>query len=355
MNVSNDGMSHASGMAQPTWRDSYDETILMKNSYPRILAIVRAGRNAIHKSWTYRAKTLIDIAVLPYEETGYGFDDTDIVYIPEGRCGKFQGIKKFFVDNPDILEKYDYFWCLDDDIYIPYTSLVSLKCLLASYAFHLAAPSLETYSYCNWQITVRNKRFLFRGTDFVEVMVPLMSREFLLLVLPHFDENFSSWGYEFLWRKFLREKNWYAAMLDAAPVVHTRPPRMGSTYSNLPPGTMTAGDEARALVQKFGLEDTPFFNFFGVTAGEPSLVYGAPFVELMAQGYNDTDQFNSDDLHRWLMSGLERNMPKVDLDFLTTLDGFHRVLENLRRIKVNGSRMRIADISSTNASAAQPT
>jgi hypothetical protein len=98
---------------------------------------------------------------------------------------------------------------------------------------------------------------LFRGTDFVEIMAPIMSRDFLRLALPHFDENFSSWGYEWLWRKLLNDRRAFAAILDAAPIVHTRPIGQGSLYKNH--SREAANKDLTDLIDKFGLNrDGPF-------------------------------------------------------------------------------------------------
>jgi hypothetical protein len=109
--------------------------------------------------------------------------------------GKFSDIKKFFEEYPNLIEICDYVWTFEDDVLLPYSSLVKARSLLEKYRFKLAAPSLSFESFFGWPIAVQNERMLFRGTDFVEIMAPIMSRDFLRLALPHFDENFSSWGY----------------------------------------------------------------------------------------------------------------------------------------------------------------
>ena len=148
--------------------------------------------------------------------------------------GKFSDIKKFFEEYPNLIEICDYVWTFEDDVLLPYSSLVKARSLLEKYRFKLAAPSLSFESFFGWPIAVQNERMLFRGTDFVEIMAPIMSRDFLRLALPHFDENFSSWGYEWLWRKLLNDGRAFAAILDAAPIVHARPMGQGSLYKIIP-------------------------------------------------------------------------------------------------------------------------
>jgi hypothetical protein len=42
------------------------------------------------------------------------------------------------------------------------------------------------------------------------------------------------WGYEWLWRKLLNDGRAFAAILDAAPIVHARPMGQGSLYKIIP-------------------------------------------------------------------------------------------------------------------------
>jgi hypothetical protein len=266
-----------------------DETIAVTTTppdLPTVLMIVRAGRSTIHPSWIYTATPHVDVALSVYDDSD--FSQHPIVKQHSASCGKLQGIKAFFDLYPQLAESYDYFWIFDDDLYLPYETILMVRRLLALFRFTLAAPGLSHTSFFSWPITIRNDRLLFRGTDFVEMMAPIMSRRFLATCLPHFGENHTGWGHEWLWRRFLREANQFAAILDAAPIVHTRPFGRGPIYKDRPAGCPPPHIERDQLISKFALDpDIAFRNHFGVTAGpRPRLLIGADLIQEMLCGYN---------------------------------------------------------------------
>jgi hypothetical protein len=293
-------------------------------SFPRILIVVRAGRNSLHRSWSYSCHPIADVAVSTYDDTDWS--GPDVNYLHHAPGGKFQGIKRFFAENPNLLEAYDYVWAFEDDLLLPYSSLEKIQSLLAQFRFRLATPSLSYESFFSWPMTVQNERMLFRGTDFVEIMAPLMSRDFLRLALPHFDENYSSWGYEWLWRNILNDGKSFAATLDAAPIVHTRPVGKGSLYKNLPPGTPSAKEERNALIDKFGVDrNEPFRTLFGVTIDHSGLLVGDDLLHEMLGGYRRLLNYNFGNFSRCVDALLTTNRPTVTIDQLRAMSGFIEV------------------------------
>ena len=172
-------------------------------SPPRILIIVRAGRNSIHRSWIWTINGLADVAVSAYDDSDFSGDGARYVHAFVG--GKFPGVMAFIERHPEVIDEYEYFWLFEDDLVLPFESLQRISALLARFRFVLSAPGLSYYSFFTWPLAVANSRFLFRGTDFVEVMMPIMSRAFLLAAMPAFNDNYTAWGHEWLWRKLLNE------------------------------------------------------------------------------------------------------------------------------------------------------
>ena len=70
---------------------------------------------------------------------------------------------------------------------------------------------------------MRNRSFFARRVGFVEIMVPGFSRPVLEQLLPTLDESATGWGWGFdpLWAKLLDHQG--LGILDAVPVLHTRP------------------------------------------------------------------------------------------------------------------------------------
>jgi hypothetical protein len=267
-------------------RDQMTTTTQALASLPKVLLIVRAGRSTIHHSWIYTAAPYIDVALSVFDESD--FSQHPIISQHSTVGGKFEGFKALFDAHPRLVQSYDYFWLIDDDLYLPHETILMVRKLLAVFRFALAAPALSYTSFFSWPINIRNDRLLFRGTDFVEIMAPIMSRAFLATCLPHFGENRSGWGQEWLWRQFLRERGFFAAILDAAPIVHTRPLGRGTIYKDRPAGCPDPNIERDQLIAKFALDPgTPFRNLFGVTLGPaPRLLAGVDLVQEMLCGYN---------------------------------------------------------------------
>ena len=297
----------------------------MSGSFPSILIVVRAGRNSLHRSWSHICHQVADIAISTYDDSDWS--GPDVNYLHHAPGGKFTGIKSFFDENPNLIDTYDYFCIFDDDLILPYSSLATIRALLAKFSWQLATPSLSCESFFSWPITVQNQRMLFRAVDFVEIMAPIMSRDFLRITLPHFDANVSSWGLEWLWRQILRNSQTFAVILDAAPIVHTRPLGQSSLYKNLSSDGLRAEDERDALIARFGLDrNEPFRNLFGVSNDEPPrLLVGDDLVHEMIGGYRAVSDFNFDNFSRCLIGLLQWNRPLADIGQVRGLNGFARI------------------------------
>jgi hypothetical protein len=293
-------------------------------SLPRMLLIVRAGRSTIHSSWIYTAAPHVDVALSVFDESD--FSQHPIIRQHSIAGGKFEGFKALFDSCPQLVEAYDYFWLIDDDLYLPYETILMVRKLLSMFRFALAAPTLSYTSFFSWPINILNDRLLFRGTDFVEIMAPIMSRAFLTTCLPHFGENRSGWGLEWLWRRFLREHGLFAAVLDAAPIVHTRPLGRGTIYKDRPAGCPDPHSERDQLIAKFALDPgTPFRNLFGVTLGPgPRLLTGVDLIQEMLCGYNALLRHDQAALLRCLDYLLKLG-PIATIEDLRSLTGFDLV------------------------------
>ncbi len=295
----------------------------MNGPLPRMLLIVRAGRNSLHRAWSWSARSVVDILLSTYDGADWSGADAHYFHVSTA-AGKFPSIKQFFEQNTQFIGQYDYFWLLDDDIYIPDDSLKKILELLRDFGFVLAQPALSYYSFFSWPITVRNDQLLFRGTQFIEAMAPIMSRRFLELALPHFGENFSGWGHEWLWRHFLEQHATFAAVIDAAPIVHTRPLGTGPLYRERPADVPDAAEEMEQLLAKFGLDRAvPFRNLFGITAGpEPRLLYGDDLLSAMLSGYREMIGHDIGAVFRCIDDLLKGGRPLITRRELSQFAGF---------------------------------
>jgi hypothetical protein len=297
---------------------------------PRMLIIVRAGRNSIHKSWIWTLMGLADVALSVYDESDFTADGAKYVHSVAG--GKFPGIMALFEAHPEIIDSYDYFWLMDDDLTLPFESLRTILKIVAHIPFPLLAPGLTYYSYFTWPIAVANTRFLFRATNFVEVMMPIMSRDFLRAAMVAFNDSYSGWGQEWLWRKMLIERQSFAAVIDSAPVAHVRPFGSGSMGKNRTADSREPLDEMNDLLARYGLERyVPFQNIFGVTAGiSPRLLVGDALLQEALLGYPEMMEFHYDNFVRCNDTLIREARPVATEAQLRETDIFNLVANKLR-------------------------
>jgi hypothetical protein len=264
----------------------------------KLLIVLRAGSKSLHPAWSRVCAKAVDVAISIYDDLQVPAADFRIVH----RCpgSKFSGLAAFFAECAWVLDEYTHFCLFEDDLYLPYASLRAIQHAIERYGFDLCAPSLAQESFISWPITVQNDAFELRATDFVEIMAPVMSRRFLARVLPGFTQNHSGWGYEWLWRLTLRELGTCAAVLDSAPIVHTRPMGDGSLYISTAANPIRPWEEATALFARHGIDKDaePFRNFFGLARGSNRLVLGEAFTSRALAGYRLLARDNPDGFAR---------------------------------------------------------
>jgi len=302
----------------------------MPLSNPRLLIVIRAGRDSIHRSWLWTLRQQADVAVSSYD--GSELSGPGIRYAHQFAGGKLQGIMAFMEEYPSIIDEYDYFMLLDDDLILSFDSLRRIVALLGRFPFPLASPALSYDSFFSWPLMLANDRFLFRCTDFVEVMMPIMSREFMLAAMPAFNDNFSGWGHEWLWRKMLNERRTFAAIFDSAPVTHTRPTGRSDFLKDRPPDAPTLQQELETMLAKYQLDESiPFRNYFGVTNGDPPrLLIQDTFVEVAREGYRNMQSLPEDTMTSCIHTLTYDSRPIASVADLQKTQGFRLVAEALR-------------------------
>lgn len=191
------------------------------------LMILRCGTKSIHKSWIHLIQKIMDIAFVYYDNADFSQDNPTYTYKVEGT--KLSGVHDFIINNPDIINQYDFFWLFEDDLYISYQSARKIVNFINKFQPVLSAPSLTLESFFTHPITLQQQTLLLRGTDFIECMAPIMSRKFLKNTLAQLKE-FPLWGIERYWQHLLWEMQEIAFIYDQWPIIHTRALGTGSLY-----------------------------------------------------------------------------------------------------------------------------
>jgi hypothetical protein len=146
---------------------------------------------------------------------------------------KLRAIHALYERKKDQFLSYEYVFFPDDDLAADVETFNRIFLLADHFGLHYAQPALTHDSFMGaWGITMENRSFLLRYTNFVEVMAPVFSRAYLQLCAPSFIENISGYGLDLLWSSWIPSP-WKMGILDACPVKHTRPFRVGALYQTL--------------------------------------------------------------------------------------------------------------------------
>ena len=190
----------------------------------KALAVIRCGDNSLHQSWA-EGDRKFDVAV-----SYFGSDSErcfpEARYLHRFKGGKWNGIFDFFAQYPETLEQYDLFWFPDDDIQATAKDIDALVELGRIEQLDVFQPALDQQSYYSHLITLRHPSFTMRYTNFVEIMVPFVSKRLLTETLPMLKDSRSGFGMDFVWPEVaarVSKSPFSAAIIDKVSVRHTRP------------------------------------------------------------------------------------------------------------------------------------
>jgi len=220
----------------------------------RALAVVRCGDRSLHPSWAERT-TAFDVAV-SYFGADAGRQFPEARYVHRFKGGKWDGIAAFFAENPGLIDAYDYFWLPDDDLSMTAEAADLLFGIGLEHDLELWQPALDDRSYYGHLITLGIAGVQLRHTNFVEIMAPVLSRRLLCDSLPLFGQTRSGFGLDYLWPQraaALRgDARMACAIIDAAPMTHTRPLGGALRTAMKESGGPTLREEYATMLQRVG-------------------------------------------------------------------------------------------------------
>ncbi|MFC9432253.1 hypothetical protein [Nocardia sp. NPDC057030] len=189
----------------------------------RNLVVLRAGDASLHTEWLAGPHPRTwDLVISYFGDDPHRFR-TDSVLRLDRKGPKWPALHHVLtVDLAETLAEYDYVWLPDDDLATDTYTINELFEYAAQYRLSLAQPALTEDSFYTHEITLVDRRFELRYTNFVEIMAPCFSREFLARCLPTFDATQTGWGLDFHWPRFAPDTS-SIAIVDAVTVRHTRP------------------------------------------------------------------------------------------------------------------------------------
>lgn len=194
-----------------------EEKIRLNGSYKKNAVFVAAGEGSLHRQ-LLKGNANFDLHLLIYDGSYSKFcNDTDFIACDAGY--KMDMTYRYLHRHPDLLNKYEYFFLMDDDIEMSTEEVNKLFGIMKQYHLRIAQPSL-VMSYYTYEHTLHNPFCILRYTNFVEMMIPCFSKEALIKVLPTFEEKICFKGIEYHWAKMVGNG---IAIIDIVKVVHTRP------------------------------------------------------------------------------------------------------------------------------------
>lgn len=181
---------------------------------------VAIGKDSLHRQ-LLEGEAEFDLHLMIYDDSYNTFcNDSDFISCQAGF--KMDMTYNYLLRHPNLLEQYDYFFILDDDISITTESVNHFFRIMREYHLKIAQPSL-VMSYFTYTSTLHNPMCKLRYTNFVEMMMPCFSREALKLVLPTFKKKVKWRGIEYHWPILINTNHKDMAIVDDIMAIHQRP------------------------------------------------------------------------------------------------------------------------------------
>ena len=185
------------------------------------------------------------------DESTYNKYAEKVDYILKRKGSKFQNFHYIYENHKDILNKYDRFFILDDDIIFNVRDINKMFFLSKKYDFSICGPTFKKTERCkiSHDITETKNKNQFRYTNFVEVNVPLFNRNALDRLMYYYDPVLIGWGidYLYIWANGKNNKESYA-LIDSVTCINPDDSSKGGNRELL---NITKSNERVQTYEKF--------------------------------------------------------------------------------------------------------
>jgi len=172
-------------------------------------------------------------------------------FLIAGGLSKFQAAKQ--LAHAGYIDTYEGLYLLDDDIELHFDPSEFLE-YCADKGFAMAQAALTHPSDGAWRITYHHPGFEYRLTNFVEVMAPFFSTNFLMNVVEQFDVSVSTYGLDVLWGSML-EDDQAAGIIDRFQMSHLRKRNFsGAFYAYLKSSGIDCFAEMKNVLTMLGID-----------------------------------------------------------------------------------------------------
>jgi len=216
------------------------------------LIIGRVGDGSLHRSWINgpgAEDRAFDLHLSYYGARENPFPDLAAdATITHDPGLKFPGLNVCIDKLGARLAAYEWICFVDDDIWAPCATWNRFFEIVGQLRPGLAQPALKRGSFYGHVMTLERPSFIARWTSFVEIMNFCFRRDFFENVRPTFTQSVSGWGLDHIWAEYADPPERCLAIIDAAPVLHTRAVTQGGLYEVLPGGVKAAQDELHRIL-----------------------------------------------------------------------------------------------------------
>jgi hypothetical protein len=249
----------------------------------RNLVVCRIEKGSLHREWIGDPATRsYDVWLDHWGEEGDWQGEPALVSIGRNTT-KWPRLAALFRERADRMGGYAAVWLPDDDVRIDAAGVESMFDWVHRLGLWIAQPALTVDSYCQHRVTLENRSFAVRYTNFVEVMAPVFSAHALERCREGFAESTSGWGLDAVWSRMLGDPPDRIGIIDAVRMTHTRPLGGGSLYRAL---SVDPRKELEELLRRHGIPALTRRYRGGLLAGSPGerVEPGARFLWHLLRG-----------------------------------------------------------------------
>lgn len=156
------------------------------------LVFSSVGNYSNHHHWL-KGKRNFDLYLINYSNKNSEYKN-DADYYLERKGSKFQNFHYLFKNQRSILDQYDQFLLLDDDIIISGANISKLFDIHKKYDLFISQPAFDAKSKISHPITVVKPRYLLRYTNFVELGCPLFNKNSIYKFMKIYDPILVGYG-----------------------------------------------------------------------------------------------------------------------------------------------------------------
>lgn len=179
----------------------------------------------------FKKEDNVDVAICFWGENEYSDQFwKSAKYIHRQKGNKFHLIRDFFAKNPQIIDEYEYFWFMDDDMYMTRADFLTFMEIFKVFNFDLACPGIISKGDGGSSRFSRRRASIFRTLNTVDINAFCVSKRAFLAVLPLFNASpyGHGWGIPEWWlEKYHHDRGrsihgGRIGCIDASPAEHTR-------------------------------------------------------------------------------------------------------------------------------------